>query len=464
VSVLAVLLVLVVLAQSFAVTAVPMALITPAVSAGSSVPTEVNNDNITNATVIKLWTVTHSPVSGTLTYMAKFIGDEYVVVFTGHGDVSLDGSYVSVWENGKAFLYEVKTGKLIRTFTGPGVFDLWTGAKVWDRSGFFSGDSAVLIEDVYKYGTNARIVYVGSWTAVPIDWGFTDTTSGHFYAAQLDYYGTTLAVGHICEHRLIVYMGAPYEPVFTYTDNEYYSEYGRRLQMTLDGDIILVGGRYYPYLDIWKLVPEEHTYIRVVHYWLPGGVDDSIGALGISDPWNVGYVIIGTMNGWVIIAHYNRTTDEFKVLYKNKEAGDGAWFYNPFYDRWIPRVTEVFALMSKGGVGIIYDVVTNTSHKFLFGGDYGSRKAAAVSPSGTYVFLGDSLYMVLKRDTLAGIPQNQVLGQVALPRPHEGSGFSRGGGASEQGLAHAVPQREAYGEEALRRAGAGATNRGSRLP
>ncbi|RLB79670.1 MAG: hypothetical protein DRH17_13445, partial [Deltaproteobacteria bacterium] len=270
------------------------------------------------ATLIKLWSVTHQA------YMAKFVGEDYVVVFESHGDVSLDGKYISSWKT--AYVYRVDTGELLGTLTpdtGDNYGDTWEvlswepfqAQKVWDRMGFFSADSKRMIENIKALGTNARVVDTTSWTTIPIDWGFTDTNGNNFYAVQLDYSGSTLFVGHISDGTIYVYKYDPeqgrYVLVFSHQES---GNYGRRVQMTLDGKYIVVGGLDYGYLDIWEW--NGTAYTRVVHYQLPDS--GGLGGLGISDPYNVGYVIGGTKNGWVIIAHFNTTTKEFKVIYQNK--------------------------------------------------------------------------------------------------------------------------------------------------
>ena len=380
------------------------------------------------ATLVKLWSITHQ------VYMAKFVGEKYIIVFESHGDVSLDGRFIS--SRGKAYVYKVDTEELLATLTpdtDDSYGDTWEVTswepfqyvKKWDRQGFFSADSKKMVEDVRFMGTDARVVDTTSWSVIPIDWGFTDTNGDHFYAVQLDYSGSTLAVGYIGQSstndtsKLLVYK-------YDVEQNKYVKEfefvatgdYGRRLQMTLDGKYIVVGGLLYSYLDIFEY-DEDLGYIRKVHYRLPD--TSGLGGLGISDPYKVGYIIGGTQNGWVIIAYYNATTEEFKVLYQNKEAPDDSWFYNPFYERWIPKVTEVFALCthrdsSRPGYGIIYDVLTNQTVKIHFA-DPGSPQwsAAAVSPEANYVFVGNTLYMVVKRDVQSGTPRIRFWGKMQHP-------------------------------------------------
>ena len=227
--------------------------------------------------------------------------------------------------------------------------------------------------------------------------------------------------------KLLIYKYDPaqgkYVKAFEHVE---YGDYGRRLQMTLDGKIIAVGGRFYGYLDIFRYDEDAGTYVRVVHYRLPdtGG----IGSLGMSDPYNVGYIVAGTLNGWVIIAHYDPDTSEFKVIYQNKDAPDDSWLYNPFYERWIPKVTEVFALCShrdssRPGYAIIYDVLTNQTVVIHFA-DPGSSQwsAAAVSPEANYVFLGNALYMVVKRDVQSAHPRVRFWGSMTFEREYQDLG------------------------------------------
>ena len=401
--------------------------------------TSGNNNTLPSVVLIKLWEISHQA------YMAKFVGEDYVVVFQGHGDVSLDGKYVSVGHGGFGlWVYKVSTGELLGMLTADnddGYGDTWEviswepfqAVKVWDRLGFFSADSKRMVEDPRYIGTAIRVVDTTTWTTIPIDWtGFTDPigpSNGYyyFYAIQLDYSGSTLAIGYIGESsvadtsKLLVFKYDPtqnkYTKIFEHTET---GDYGRRLQMTLDGKYIVVTGLLYPYIDIWEWSEEDQTYYRIVHHELPD--PDGAGALGISDPYNVGYVIIGTENGWVVIGHFDPETKQFKVIYQAKEAPDGSWFYNPFYERWIPKVTEVFALCShrdssRPGYGIVYDVLTNQTEVIHFA-DPGTTQwsAAAVSPEANYVFLGNALYMVVKRDIQSGKPRVRLWGTMVFER------------------------------------------------
>ena len=394
-----------------------------------SMPTAVRSEvaGATPITIVQLWNVTHR------CYMAKFLGDQYVVVFTVHGDISLDGKYISSGSIGattNAYVYDIVSGKLVKSFTSDTDGDTWdfeTGVKVWDHNGFFSADGKRMVEDVrVAGGTSAVVVDTTTWSSIPIDWGFTDTDGSHFYACQLDEDGTYLAVGYIGVQssndtsKLLVYKYnaslGKYVKFFEHTE---YGDYGRRLQMTLDGQYILVGGILYPYLDVFKRV--GNTYIRVVHYELPD--PDGIRALGISDPYDVGYIAIGTKNGWGIIAHYDSEEDEFKIIYKQKFAPDDSWIYNPFYERWIPTFTRVLALCShrdssREGYAMIYDIFTNTSIVLHFA-NAGTPQwsASAVSPSSKYLFIGNGLYKAIPADPYFGEARLRLSGKVLTPVP-----------------------------------------------
>ncbi|MHA1742329.1 MAG: hypothetical protein ACTSVD_09605, partial [Candidatus Thorarchaeota archaeon] len=376
----------------------------------------------TRLRLVKLWSVAHDA------YMAKFIGEDYVVVFTGHGDVSLDGKYICVYGGDAAYLYTVD-GDLVSSFTTDSDGDCWSienGTKVWDRSGFFSGDSKRMVEDVFNYGTDARVVDVEKWSAIPIEWNFT-APGNNFYAAQLDYSGATLAVGYIGGNlvndtsKLLIFRYDPetktYKKIFEHVE---YGDYGRRLQLTLDGRVVLVGGTYYPYLDIFIWDDTKKTYVRIIHHRLPdtGG----IRALGISDPWKVGYIMVGTQNGWAVVAHFDPETKEFSVLYQEKFAPDNSVVYNPFYERWIPVSTDILVACthrdsSTPGYGFVYIIPDNESITFKFA-DPGSPlwSAAAISTRANYVFIGNTLYMVLRPDPgYVNIPRLRFLGTARYP-------------------------------------------------
>ena len=372
--------------------------------------------------LIKMWSVNHT------CYMAKFYGEKYLVVFSVHGDVSLDGRYISAW--GKAWVYKVETGELLAELEAndtDGAGDTWRVIswepfryeKVYPKQGFFSADSKRMIENVRIFGTNASVVDTTTWTTIPIDWGFN---AGGFYANQLDYYGTTVVAGHMATGTLYVYKYDPaqgkYVKVFEHQES---GNYGRRLHQTLDGKYIVVGGMDYSYLDIWEWDASAQTYKRVVHYQLPDS--EGLGALGISDPYNVGYVIGGTINSWVIIAHFDPSTKEFKVLLQERVAEEEVFFYNPFYERWVPKRTEVFAICSHRdtthpGIAVIYDVLTNDVTTIRFA-DPGTPQwsASAVSPEANYVFVGNTMYMVVRRDVQSGNPRVRFWGVASDFRP-----------------------------------------------
>ena len=359
------------------------------------------------------------------TYMAKFVNETYLVIFTSHGDVSLNGKYISIKQD-VAYVYKLPEGKLLGTVTGPGTYrvESWEpfkAVKVWGRNGFFSADSRFMIEDVYHYGTDARVVKVGEWTTIPIDFGFSAPGEGNFYACQLDYDGDTLVVGYIAASKMLVFKydseQNKYVKVFEVAKS---GHYGRRLQMTLDGKYIFIGGLGYNYLDVYKW--NGKTYEQVLHYELPGG----IGALGIDNPYSKGqtYVIIGTENGWAVIGIYFYTNDTFKEIYREKVCDSR--FYNPFYDRWIPKTTEVFALASVGRVGVVYDIVTGERYIIRWDVD---AKAASVSPYANYIFIGNKLYKVqhiipkfigeprLVIEGVTTIPFTKIRGRIRLAPP-----------------------------------------------
>jgi len=390
-----------------------------------------SQEQLPNIATVKLWSVNHD------VYMAKFVGEDYVVLCTSHCDVSLDYRFLSSY--GTAYVYKVTTGSLLGSLSGPGTWSVgswepFKATKVSSYSGFFSADSKKMMLDVRVFGGTSikGVNTTDTWRYTPIDWGFSDTNGDHYYAVQLDYDGSTLAVGYIGvswansgwndTSKLLVYKYDPtqnkYSKVYEYAA---YGDYGRRLQMTLDGRVIVVGGIGYPYIDIHIYNNANKSYGLAIHYRIPdaGGVS----ALGISDPYRVGYIIAGTLNGWVIIAKYDVTTNSFKVIYQAKVAPDNSWFYNPFYDRWIPKVTEVFVLSThrdsnRPGYAAIYDVLTNTTTVINFasaGTPY--WYAAAASPEANYIVAGNTPYMVIKRDVEARTPRARLWGTLIAEYP-----------------------------------------------
>jgi len=399
-------------------------------STGTNSVVKEQGTQLPGVSIIKLWSVTHA------SYMAKFYGENYVVVCDSHCDVSLNGGFISTY--GAAYVYKTTTGVRLGSLSGPGTWrvDSWepfSATKVSSYSGFFSADSSKMVMDPRMHGGTGAVVYdTSTWRAIQIDWGFTDTTGSHFYAIQLDYDGDTLAVGYIGvdypnsgwndTSRLLIYKYDPgqgkYVKVYQYSA---IGDYGRRLQMTLDGRVVLVGGMGHPYIDIHAYDGNSYTLKKGVGLPDVGGVT----ALGISDSYNVGYVIAGTLNGWVIIGKYDISTNEFIIIYQNQDAPINSWLYSPFYDRWIPKVTEVFALCThrdsnRVGRGIVFDVLTNKTKIIDFAGAGTPQwSAATVSPEANYIFLGESLYMVVKRDVQTGAPRARLWGTLITDIPYQ---------------------------------------------
>jgi len=337
----------------------------------SEVDTETTQPSMPR--LIELWRVDHKA------YMARFYGEDYVVVCTDLCDVSLNGVFIS--SRDKAYVYKTATGTLLATLdNGTWRVKSWepfSATKVSDFWGFFSGDSSKMAVPVNF--TYVVVFDTETWGAIPVDMGYT--IAQPFYAVQLDYNGSTLAlayIGYISSVTALVrvykFRGGPDlgKYVLVYDDSATFTErpsppvwfpviYESRLQMTLDGQVILVGNLNYRYLDIH--VYENGSYRLKYRFTLPdrGGAT----ALGISDPYDVGYVIIGTYNGWVIIGKYDKSTNTFTVIYQKKDASrQRRGSTTAFYDRWIPSVTEVFALCthrdsSRAGRGVVYDVLTN---------------------------------------------------------------------------------------------------------
>ena len=127
---------------------------------------------------VPMWNVTYG------TYTALFIREDYVVVFTSHGDIDLGYNYISVYPDKYAYIYAIN-GTQIKSLDGEATYRLSDYTRVWSRSGFFSGNGRYLVEDPQYYGTGARVVDLATGATRPID--FTGTAGGtYYYPSQLD--------------------------------------------------------------------------------------------------------------------------------------------------------------------------------------------------------------------------------------------------------------------------------------
>ena len=355
---------------------------------------------------VPVWNVTYD------TYTALFIKEDYVVVFTLHGDIDLGYNYISVYPGSSAYIYALN-GTQIKSLSGAGTYRLSDYAKVWDRSGFFSGNGRYLVEDPQYYGTGARVVDLTTGATRPID--FTGTAGGtYYYPSQLDYYGAYLAIGEgngYTQGRLLLYKfnGTGYQKIWNST------AIGdiRRIAMTLDAKYIIYGALSNPYLYIAKK-SDNDTVSVVSKIPLEGGV----GALGITDLWNIGYILVGTDNGHIYIfdAKYKGSPENPNlVIYINNSTypqgtGTTGRFYNPFYNRYNPPENirlVAFSTNTNPYVSIIVDIQNKTFWRYSASG-YG--QATAISLQGNYLFAGKTLFTTVLPDVQSGNPRVRFSG------------------------------------------------------
>jgi hypothetical protein len=358
------------------------------------------------------------------TYTASFIREDYIAIFMTHGDIDLGYNYISLSAVGAgnyndynivppanfAYIYAIN-GTLIKSFNAEGVYRLTDYTKVWNRSGFFSGNGRYLVEDPYTYGTKARVVDLTTGATRPID--FTGT-SGLYYPAQLDYYGTYLAIGEGYQYilgrvSLYKFNGTGYQKIW---QSEVIGDI-RRIAMTLDAKYIIYGALNNPYLYIAERSDNDMVSV-VSEIPLEGGV----GALGITDLWNVGYILVGTNNGHIYIfdAKYNGTPkNPSLVIHINNSTypqgtGTTARFYNPFYNRYNPPENirlVAFSTFSHPYVTIIVDIPSKTFWRYS---GSGIGAATAISLQGNYLFAGKTFFTIILPDVQSGNPRIRFSG------------------------------------------------------
>jgi len=366
---------------------------------------------------LPVWNVTHN------TYTALFIGEEQLVVFTSHGDIDLGYKYISVYPGSTAYIYSIN-GTQLRTL-GTGTYSLSNYVKIWDRSGFFSGNGRYLLEDPQYYGTGAKVVDLVMQVTREIN--FTGTAgSTYYYPAQLDYYAQYLAIGEgngYTSGRLLLFKfnGTGYNVIWNST------VIGdiRRLAMTLDAKYIVYGALGHPRLYIAER-KDDDTVSVIANITLAGGV----GALTITDLWKIGYILVGTDNGHIYIfdAKYKGTpSSPYLVIHINNSTypqgtGTTGRFYNPFYNRYNPPESirlVAFSTNTDPRVSIIVDVHNKTFWRYSASG-VGS--ATAISLRGNYLFVGRTLFTTVLPDVQSGNPRIRFTGTTYFnyaERPYE---------------------------------------------
>lgn len=357
---------------------------------------------------VKVWEVNYN------TYTAQFIGEDKAVVYTSHGDMDLGYRYISLYPNSYARIYDVRTGQLLKTFSADsdgGTFDIETGTKVWGRGGFFSGNGKFLLENPHYYKTGARVVDLETGTTYAVNW--TDT-AGSYYGTQMDYYGNYFAVGEKATNgRVIVFkkIGDTYEKIWV---SDTIGDV-RRVFFTLDAQYVVYGAMGHNYLYIAEKTGDSYSVIAQIP--LEGGV----GALGCTDPYKIGYILVGTDNGHVYVFDTHngtRVSDPELVVHLNStQTGTTERFYNPFYNRWSPiHITAVaFATKDTNGDGkttaVIVDLTTGKYYTYTIPV---VGKAASVSLQGNYIFAGNALFMLIQPDIQAKEPRVRFYGTAVF--------------------------------------------------
>jgi len=317
--------------------------------------------------LVPLWSVSHK------TYMCKFIGNKYVLVSSGWGHFdakSIDEIYID-GSKGTVYVYDVETGKLIKTVRGKKTIF------------FFPGCTA---EDVAFYGTNAKFNGVPLWQIL----GFNDTAVGHFYGMAC--YDDIGVVGY--KYKGIVY-------VFSISERRVIVEETigdvRRAKVGVGGDyvFVFVGAVDNPNLIIYVL--DKYTHRLVSRIVVP--LEDGVGALDLTNVHDVchSYLAVGGSQGWIYIFNASPLCSLRPPALILKKKVSSNRFYNPFYTVYTYKIVRLipFKDNARGGVGAVYDVVTGQLYTFTFPAKDYVIAAACVSPDASYVFLGDTLFKVI---------------------------------------------------------------------
>ena len=328
--------------------------------------------NVTAPYLIKMCTLKPA-------YMAKFVGDEYLWICTDHCEVQGTDVVQVGYNNPNAWLVDVKTCSILKTVTTPSlpVFRF----------------PECTFEDAYYAGTNAKV------NGIPLSdiLKFTDTTRGNFYG--LGCYGRLGAVGYRYNGTLYIFDTATKTVIYKERIGDI-----RRLKVVGER-FVIAGALGNPNLYIYEVDISSDTLVRRVVVPLLDGV----GALDVTDIRGIGYILVGGSAGYIYI--FNGTPllygGEPKLIFRGGPY-TSVRFYNPFYDFHLYQIINVFAFAATDGTGVIYDPFTNTTTVVKLSG-----QAASVSPSGEYVFIGDTLFYVARRDPVTE-PAIRIVGDAVV--------------------------------------------------
>lgn len=339
-----------------------------------------------------------------------WIGDNEVIFAYNDLGISYTGDVVSFDQSGNK-LYDLR-GNLIRTF-GAGTYTI-TGTQLWSKHGMVSGDGSILIESYQLYGSAAQAVNLNTGTTIPIDWGSLLSSDAsypvgakYWTAVSLD--GTYFAVtepninGHVNVYKYDPAQGK-YVKIWNSTETGHW----RLIAMTAKGEYIFSGTWEGNETYVYERVGD--TYVLKATLPLEGGQN----SVFITDPYNVGYILVGTINGWFHVFDWNNgnPVEIIKIQVSSTGDSNNDRVYTPPVVA-VGAKLRVFPAKARGGAGVIVVMNEDGTYKSYNFTDILSE-SVGVSATGDYAIVGGSVYMMLRQDIQATEPRVRFHGTAVF--------------------------------------------------
>ena len=378
-------------------------------TASTTSQTASSDPQLSVLTLIPLWEAPAVSL-GRSFLIASDNGTELVLFGKNFAITDYSGRRFAVDEDG-GYIYTID-GKLLYQI-GVGIYDSYSGVQLHSKFGWLSGNGRYAVEDPNLYGTNAVVVDLDTGTTIPVDWGDLRPVSGTYPRGghvwvRMDYTGGIIAVGEADPNgRLLVYR---YDPslnkyVRIFTSQEY--GYWRMIQVSWDGTYI-VGGVYdLNYTFIFKRF--DDTYKLIAQLPLKGGH----ASVTFTDPKNLGYILVGTTNGYAHIFRFDPSTDTAVEIWSGKVGTATGRVYSCTIVTQSAASLSFVGFRAIDGDAIVVDLNTKT---VVFQDKVEVGESVSVSPAGDYIVLGQRVYMVIKSDVQAGHPRVRFWGSMIFER------------------------------------------------
>ncbi|MEM1759631.1 MAG: hypothetical protein QXU26_02850 [Thermofilaceae archaeon] len=314
--------------------------------------------------------------------------------------------------------------------------------RVWNNTGFFSGNGAFLVEDASFYGTSARVLDLVSGMIIPIEWKVNAT----FYSTRISYDGSVIAVGSPFSGLLLVYEKTYddewgivlYRKIFEMSHDLRGSE--DRLFLSDDANLIVYAVYDRNYLFFLRRTREyvNSTFsiggltIRMAGYYQLFGVyntgNESITAFSVLYDGERGFVAAGTKQGSAYFFSFNLTRNEVNLISVYRAPQDLLPLRAVYPDvnwkapRDIPGVLPLLFYSPRRWSYFTLFYFTCSGTTYLYNhtaSPLGATSAIAFSPSGRHLFSCDTLFFVIEGDPQSGNPRLRFWGNTVYESTHD---------------------------------------------